>query len=341
MELSVSARSKLNDPIGIERREQWFARLQSVFDRSYTGTPPSVSGICGWPDNGALLYSDPESWVAECLENLAGQIGQYDDAERFVPYCVQYDAYGVHFIDKIFGAHVYYNEDSYQWYNDYLDTEVGSLQYPDLDNCETWQTAKRAAYAFLKQDVALPLFGLPTIASALNIAVNLYGERVLVEMPAQPSAAAHDRSVINQLLKDIHRWYRSVLPEKQLQPVIPRERAQPPGYGQLCGCTTQLVSADTYQKLAAPLDNELLGVYEHGGMIHLCGSHSHLIPVFRSMPNLKAVQINDRAALDLELYFAGLREDQIIYLMPCEGMTAETAMRISGGKKLVIIDKVK
>ena len=195
-------------------------------------------------------------------------------------------------------------------------------------------------YSFIKQDVALPLFGLPTIASALNIAVNLYGENILVEILAKPEAAVHDLSVINRLLMDIHRWYRSVLPKKQLQPVLPYERAQPPGYGQLCGCTTQLVGAGVYGTLIAPLDNELLGVYEHGGMIHLCGRHSHLIPVFRSMPNLKAVQINDRAASDLELYFSGLREDQIVYLMPFEGMTVKTAIKITGGKRLVIIDKI-
>ena len=71
--------------------------------------------------------------------------------------------------------------------------------------------------------------------------------------------------------------------------------------------------------------------------MHLCGSHSHLIPILRSMKNLKALQLNDRAAHDLGLYFAGLREDQIIYLNPCEGMSVKMAMEITGGKRLVLV----
>ena len=54
------------------------------------------------------------------------------------------------------------------------------------------------------------------------------------------------------------------------------------------------------------------------------------------MKSLKAVQVNDRAAEDLQLYFDGLREDQILYLCPCKGMTVERAMEITGGKRLVI-----
>jgi hypothetical protein len=58
------------------------------------------------------------------------------------------------------------------------------------------------------------------------------------------------------------------------------------------------------------------------------------------MQNLKVVQVNDRAAHDLEMYFSGLRSDQILYLMPCEGMTVKKAMEITGGKRLVIQAKV-
>jgi hypothetical protein len=42
-----------------------------------------------------------------------------------------------------------------------------------------------------------------------------------------------------------------------------------PGHGQLCGCTTQLVSGKMYADFIAALDDELLSLYPHGGMIHL------------------------------------------------------------------------
>ncbi len=38
------------------------------------------------------------------------------------------------------------------------------------------------------------------------------------------------------------------------------------------------------------VDDELLLVYPHGGMIHLCGSHTQYIPVWREMKFLRAVE---------------------------------------------------
>ena len=76
-------------------------------------------------------------------------------------------------------------------------------------------------------------------------------------------------------------------------------------------------------------------------MIHLCGSHAQHIENFRNMKSLRAVQVNDRAAEDLELYFKGLRDDQILYLCPCPGMTIERAMEITGGRRLVINARVE
>ena len=85
-----------------------------------------------------------------------------------------------------------------------------------------------------------------------------------------------------------------------------------------------------------PLDNALLGIYPHGGMIHLCGAHEHLLPLFAKMENLKSVQLNDRASEGLEHYVKELREDQVIYLIPCKGMPIEKALEIAKGKKLIV-----
>ena len=123
---------------------------------------------------------------------------------------------------------------------------------------------------------------------------------------------------------------------QQLQPVISWNRTQPPGYGQLCGCTTQLVSGELYREMVAPLDNALLSVYPKGGMIHICGAHAQHIDAFRDMPALKVVQFNDRAAADLEAFFRGLRNDQVLYLNPCKEMSVAEAVQITHGKRLVV-----
>ncbi len=55
------------------------------------------------------------------------------------------------------------------------------------------------------------------------------------------------------------------------------------------------------------------------------------------MKPLRAVQLNDRAAEDLEVYWNGLRPDQLFYVNPCPGMPVERIMKITGGRRLVII----
>lgn len=90
----------------------------------------------------------------------------------------------------------------------------------------------------------------------------------------------------------------------------------------------------------APLDDELLSLWPRGGMIHLCGAHTQHIPAWREMKSLRAVQLNDRAAEDYEVYFRQLRDDQIIYLHPTLTMSVERAMAISGGERLVLCAEV-
>lgn len=335
-QLSESVRAALNDPARIAERDMWFDRMRSIFDgveddfnRSHAF---ALQGVVPRADM-SLAYTDPEEWTLQCLELLAENLP--DTTKRFAPPCVEYPIYGVHFIDRMFGADVYFYED--QWNARYLDTPVGQLKMPDLETDETWALARRSAEAFLAADVKLPLFGMPTLSSALNIMVNLYGEEALVAMLDDEEAALHDLTIINDLIRALHRWYREHIPSQQLQPVISWERTQPPHSGQLCGCTTQLLSGALYGEMIAPLDDALLGDYPRGGMIHLCGHHTQHIPIFREMKHLRALQLNDDASRDLEKYLAGLREDQIIYLYPYEDMSAEEALRISGNKRIIFI----
>ena len=92
-----------------------------------------------------------------------------------------------------------------------------------------------------------------------------------------------------------------------------------------------------YREFIAELDNALLGEYENGGMIHLCGSHTQHLETFRNMKNLRSIQLNDRAAEDLALYLEVLREDQILYVNPCAGMPVEKIVEISGGERVVLV----
>jgi len=304
----------------------------------------AVNGVIGYSGNSSLMYSEPERWVIECLDNLAEHAEKAKNTDVFTPLCIQNGVFGVHYVDSIFGCSVYFAHG--QWWNDDLGCEVGELSPPDIGKSEAWRLTRRITEAFTGADVKLPVYGLPTIASVLNVAVNMYGGRILTAMLCEPDAAARDLKIINDTLIDLHRRMIAMLPSSQLQPVIPDGRIQPPGFGQICGCTTQLISPTCYHDMIAPLDEELLGVYPGGGMIHLYGAHEHHIPVFRDMKTVRAVQLNDRASEGLVEYHAGLRPDQIIYLYSCDAMTAEKAVEITGGERLVlvgpyILDKIR
>ncbi|MCX6345104.1 MAG: hypothetical protein NT018_08515, partial [Armatimonadetes bacterium] len=244
---------------------------------------------------------------------------------------------GVQCVDKILGAHVYDLDGSDNGQARYLTTPIGDLQPVDLDTNETWNLAVRVARAFVNTGCTVPLFGLPVIASVLNIAINLYGQEIIIGMYSDPDAVRHDLSVINDLLCDMHRRLMEIVPANQLQCVVGAWRTQPPGYGQICGCSTQLLSPELYADFIAPLDDQLLSVYPNGGMIHLCGGHTQHIPVWREMKSLKALQLNDRAAGDLPTYFRELREDQIIYPSPCAEISVEQILEVTGGRKTVLV----
>ena len=399
--LSQYARSVLNDPALIQRRDMWFDRLSALVDgrpdpyldehvmtlcgvsgvprgwytETYTLSPDdligdltdlkaalplydeaaalsrvkryarvlgSVERVTRLGEGGTLhvsprAYLDAEDFVEETLERLALTADR--DYGRFAPLTVDFDPYGVHFIDKLLGANVYFKAG--QWNVDYLKTPVGQLECPDLEKCPTWALARRAAQAFVAADVALPIFGMPTLSSPLHIFINLYGQDALIAMLEDEDAARHDLAVISDLIRYLHGWYRAHVPLRQLQPIVPTGRTQPPGYGQICGCSTQLLSGSLYRDFIMPLDDQILGDWPHGGLIHLCGSHAQHIPTFRDMPHLKSVQLNDRAAADLRAYYEGLRPDQIIYLNPCPEMPLDEAIRITGGHRLVICDAIE
>jgi len=314
----------------------WVERLKKLYNNEDDENNVFIiNGIDCFSIDRDIMYTDPELYMTMCFDFLAENADKSADSGRFVPLCVHNDIFGVHYIDSIFGCDVYFEHG--QWYNKPLPGNIGSLSLPDIDISEAWLLTKRFTDAFVNAGVKLPVYGLPTIASALVVAVNLYGENILAAMLDEPEAASHDLKVINDTLKELHKRFQTMLPSNQLQPVIPSQRMQPPGFGQLCGCTSQLVSPGCYERFIAPLDEELLGVYPSGGMMHLCGAHEHHIITFRAMKKLRAVQLNDRAAEGLYEYFIGLREDQIIYLNPCKKMPVEKAIEITGGKRLVII----
>jgi hypothetical protein len=332
--MNPATRTLLNDPELLAARAAWMGRLTRLFAGQPADTVFALNGVTG--NAAAEQHRDPERWVAEVLDDLAARAEALRDRAVFRPLIVGPWPYGVHFIDRIFGADVYELDSPGNWQARVLNTPVGSLRPPDLDRDPTWAVARRLLEAFLEADVAVPIYSMPVLSSPLNIGLNLYGQDLLAAMLLSPAAARHDLRVITDVIGALHRWHRDRVPPAQLQATVACGRAQPPGYGQLCGCSCHVLSGDQYREFIAPLDDELLSLYPGGGLIHLCGQHTQHIPVWRAMKSLRSIQINDRAAEDLPIYFEGLRKDQILYVNPCPGMMVDQIMEITGGRRLVM-----
>ena len=317
-------------------------RLEAVYQGQ---TPPQPMQLCGLAGAGQCsMYDQPELWMDQALADLAAKAeaekvadkAEGDPAGPFRPLTVDPWPYGVHFVDKLLGATVYEIEPG-NWQAKTLSQPVGQLAPPDLDSHPAWQATRRLALAFVAADVSVPFYGVPVLSSALNIGLNLYGQELLVAMMIDPAAARRDLRIINDVIRQLHRWYLETIPAGRLQMVETVGRVQPGGYGQICGCSCQLLSPELYEEFIAALDDEVMSLHPAGaGLIHLCGTHTQHIACWRGLKSFKAFQLNDRAAEDFATYFARLRDDQVFYVSPTTTMTPERILSISGGKRVVL-----
>jgi hypothetical protein len=314
------------------------ARLQALFEGRDNETVFALHGISRTTTDNEV---DPVEWLDRALQELAEETDRAGDPVVFRPLLVHYNPHGVHFVDEIFGAEVFDldqgREPQPNWQARPLGTPIGTLEKPDLEGSEYLRRARAFALAFAARKLRNVTLCLPTIASVLNIAVNLYGQEILSALLLEPEAARHYLEVIDATLREVHGWFIRTLPPATFQCTSAQGRFQPDGHGQLCGCTCQLVSAGTYADWIGPYDDRLLSAYPGGGLIHLCGAHAQHIPYWSRMGSLRAVQLNDRASEDLELYFTGLSDRQILYVHPCEGMPVSDILSITGGRRVVLV----
>lgn len=306
-------------------------------------TPSHPLAICGrWfgRSHGLLgtneidMLQDPAAWLAEVLFDMAGAAAEAADSVNFRPLAIELDALGVHFIDAILGARAYFHEG--QAWNDPIECDVADLSRPNVARSPVMQAWKRLAAHVVAATGGRLLVTAPVLSSPNNIAMNLFGQRILEAMIERPAAAAHALGVIADTIIDVTRDVLAAVPPDLLRCAVAQNRYAPAGFGYVDGCATQMLSAEHYSKFFAPLDAAILGQYPLGGMMHLCGAHAQHIPAWRAMKPLRSVQINDRAADDFELYYRGLREDQILYVSPTAATTIGRILDTSAGRRVVI-----
>ena len=335
--LRKKTKAALNDPELLKIRNEHFHRMDAVLNGR--DDCERAFGMYGYgADAGVQPGDDPVEFAVRALEEAAHHIDKARDLEIFHPIFVSAGMYGVAFVDRILETELTRFPD---WQARFLDTPVGELEYPDLERSETWRRATDVVNALIEMETSLPIISPPCLSSALNEAINLYGEQFLIALVAKPKAARRDLELINDVLKELHSWFLRNVPAEQLGGAALSVRTMPPGFGHIDGCSTHLISGDMYAEFVADLDEEILALHPKGGMIHLCGRHTQHIEAWRKMLSLKIVQLSYPAGEDLEIYFKELREDQSFYAGPAKDMSMERVIDATGGYRLIVAAEVE
>ncbi len=332
--------TKLKDAIAIldspELRstvERHFHSLEAIYEGALPERPFGLTGV--WGTATSHSFTHPEDCIAEHLVSLAAhELPKLCDGGVFRPGITGVGLYGVHFMDALLGAEVFDLDGAGNWQAHTLPSPVGTLEFPDWQAQPAWRAAARAAEFFAECGPGSVVFETPCISSPLNIAINLYGQEFLIAMIEEPEAAHHDLRVITDLMLAVHRWYLDRIPLRQRQAAA-IGRVTPPGYGHLCGCSATMLSKEQYAEFIVPYEREVLRLFPKGGIMHLCGFYTHLIPAWADFEELRVLQVNDDASADLPRYFRELPDDRVFYNLECPRMPWREAERLTGGRRIV------
>ena len=323
----------LNDPgmIGIVTRH--FQNLEQVYTGALPERPFGLTGV--WGTATSNPFTHPEDCITEQLISLAGvELDKLRNRAVFRPGITGVGLYGVHFMDALLGAEVFDLDGTGNWQVHTLTSPVGSLQFPQWEKHPAWRAAARAAECFVACGAKSVVFESPCISSPLNIAINLYGQEFLIALMEDPAAAHRDLRVITDLMIAIHSWYLKRVPLRQRQ-VAAIARVQPGGYGHLCGCSATMLSLESYRDFIVPYEREVLRLFPRGGMMHLCGYYTQLIPAWAAFKELKVLQVNDDASAELPDYYRKLPNDKTFYNLECSQMPWWQAEQLTGGYRIV------
>jgi hypothetical protein len=289
-------------------------------------------GLSG--DNTIDMLEQPDAWLADVVADMQRHTKELADRDTFCPLLIELDPLGTHFIDALLGANVFFKEG--QVWSEPLDCGVSELKLPELDRSPVLQKTLRLARRAVEVSDGRLLISTPVLSCPLNIGMNLFGQRIFEALIEEPGSAQRALRIITDVIIACGRLMREIVPQEALRMTVGCNRYAPAGFGFIDGCATQLVSGRHYREHVAPLDSEILSVWPHGGMIHLCGASAQHIETWRAMQPLASVQLNDRAADDLPRYAASLRPDQVLYVSPTATVKPADLLRLAETRPVVL-----
>ena len=319
---------------------------ESGFQRVFNGE--KLDSAPSWYFNGDLKQirpeilveeRDKEGWLDNQLRAVKANVEEALDSESlFYPIIEMFSLYGTHYMDILFGADVKWHEE--QFWSESVEYSVADMEPPDFEGSELIGQTLELARWIKERTGGGFLISMPDVGCPLNVAINLFGERFLMELALAPESAKRALDIIADAMRRVY----EVLIEEVGQETVRCHNAYyvytPRDYAGLSICATQLISAEHFTECVADADDASVPSVYRGMIQHICGRSTQHIEELARRERVKGVQLNDAAADDFEAYFRGLRADQVIYVCPTERMPVEKVMSISRGERTIILGKV-
>jgi hypothetical protein len=284
-----------------------------------------------------------ESWLAEELAFLRAHMDAYRNKAIYHVLGLTLDRYDLHFGSAVMGCRVSGEDGGPVWWDTLqnMGRRMQDFEAVDLDQCQPFQSLLRDLKFVVEATEGLIPVELPYLGDALLEAVNLFGQDFLLSLAADPGLANRLLERVTRTILEMRRRFLAVAPAAPLCAHGMGTRPLPPGYTLLYECSTQLISAETYQRFVQPWDVEVAGCQARGFGIHLCGRHTQHLGAWREIPALRAFQLNGEACADLEVYCRESRPDQFIIYWPSEKYNIDYALRLTGGRRIAVLAEIK
>lgn len=323
---------------------QWkeIRRREGDFRKLYSGE--GCDYVLSWYFNCALdmqradyliAENDRDKWLQNELRAVETNTNEaLDTTSLFYPMVEMFSYYGTHFLDRLFGAEVSMTGD--QFWSKVVDYPVGDLQLPDVDGSPVLKEAIELAVWIKKNSPEGFLISMPDVGCPLNIAINLFGDRFLLEMAADPESAKRALDIIAEVTRRVTEVFCAAVGQQTLRSHNAYYVYTPYDYGGLSLCATQMVSPSDFGRLLGPADAACMPSSYKGMIQHICGKSAQHVPVLAKLPSVKGIQLNDIATEDFPAYYEGLRPDQIFHVR-LTPIKLDAVLATSGGDRTIII----
>ena len=280
---------------------------------------------------------DRDQWLTQQIEHIRQNFDRYCDPVTWRQPVLSLSRYGLHFFGAVLGCTVRHVDD--QVWCEPLTEAGGRLEdfaRPNLDDSPVLTEAIDLLRFVIDATEGRVPIEAPFCSEPLMAAVDLFGDQFLMALAQEPEPADRVLGDIAATIIELRDRLANAAGNAPINDHHAAGSGVVSGFNLLYGCTTHLVSAQTYRDHVLALDTELLNHQSSGGVIHLCGRHLQHLEAWRDTPGLRAVQLNNAACDDTEAYWRGLRPDQFIVFWPDDAVTLDQAIAITGGRRLAV-----